>query len=200
MNKEVFINCPFDTDYENLFDAMLFAIYYCGFKPRCALECDNGMQVRLDKIFSIIEECDLGIHDISRTELNINNLPRFNMPFEFGIFLGARRYGGQTQKKKSCLIFDKEEYRYQEFLSDIAGQDIKSHENDSKKIIKKIRDWLRTIETQSQIPGATYIIEKYNNYITDIPNILIQLELREDDIQYADKTQIIEYWIQISNS
>lgn len=34
----VFINCPFDKDYAPLFDAILFAIYKCGFRPRCAME------------------------------------------------------------------------------------------------------------------------------------------------------------------
>jgi len=129
MNNNVFINCPFDNQYTELFDAILFAIYFCGCKPRCALEIDDGSQIRLDKIISIIEECDLGIHDISRTELNSNDLPRFNMPFEFGIFMGAKRFGGIRQKRKSCLIFDTESFRYMEYISDISGQDIKAHNN-----------------------------------------------------------------------
>lgn len=93
MNKNVFINCPFDDLYENLFDAILFTVYFCGCNPRCALETDDGSQIRVEKIFSIIKDCDLGVHDISRTDLNINHLPRFNMPFEFGIFMGAKKFG-----------------------------------------------------------------------------------------------------------
>ena len=72
MNRDIFINCPFDDAYSDIFDAILFAIYFCGCKPRCALEIDDGAQIRLDKICDIIAECDLGIHDISRTELNPN--------------------------------------------------------------------------------------------------------------------------------
>lgn len=199
MNREIFINCPFDSEYENLFDAILFAIYFCGFKPRCAKEIDDGSQNRLEKIFSIIEECDLGIHDISRTELNSNDLPRFNMPFEFGIFMGAKRFGGKKQKSKSCLILDKDRFRYQEFISDIAGQDIQSHNNLPDQIISKIRNWLNTLGIVQPLPGANAIIEKFNNYQTDRPNILFSLQLTDDDIQYADKTQIIENWMQIAN-
>ena len=34
----MFINCPFDAVYEPLFDAIVFAVYDCGFIARCALE------------------------------------------------------------------------------------------------------------------------------------------------------------------
>ena len=198
MNRNIFINCPFDDQYQELFDALLFAVYFCGCKPRCALEIDNGAQIRLEKIFIIIKDCDLGVHDISRTELTKNNLPRFNMPLEFGLFLGAKKFGSSKQKQKSCMIFDSERYRYMEFLSDIAGQDIKSHNNDYKEIIKKTRNWLNTFPTLQPLPGAVSIINKYNNYLLDKPSILSSLNLIDDDVQYADKTQIIEEWIRIN--
>ena len=49
------------------------------------------------------------------------------MPLELGIFLGSKKYGDKKNKTKVCLVIDKEQYRYQIFISDIAGQDIKSH-------------------------------------------------------------------------
>ena len=198
MNREIFINCPFDEGYSDIFDAVLFAIYFCGCKPRCALEIDDGSQIRLDKIYDIIEESDLGIHDISRTEVNDNNLPRFNMPFEFGVFMGAKRFGGRKQKEKSCLIFDTDRYRYMEFISDISGQDIKAHDNDPTQVIRKIRNWLNTYPTLRPLAGATAIIEKYQRYRLDWPNILPTLNLDEDDVQYSDRTQIIEEWISLN--
>lgn len=199
MNRNVFINCPFDDKYIPIFDSILFAIYFCGCKPRCALEIDDGSLVRLFKIYSIIEKCDLGIHDISRTELNNNNLPRFNMPFEFGIYMGAKRFGGRKQKIKSCLIFDVEKYRYMEFISDISGQDIKSHNNDPKQVIKMIRNWLNTYSTLSPLPGANAIIKKYQQYFIDRPHILKSLNLIDDDVQYSDRIQIIEEWIALNS-
>ena len=96
----VFINCPFDTDYKALFYAIVFTVHDCGFVARCALEEGDASQVRIDKIYSIIAECRYGIHDISRTELDENfGLPRFNMPLELGIFLGAKKFGTGEQKK-----------------------------------------------------------------------------------------------------
>lgn len=82
-NFNVFINCPFDEEYKPIFYSIVFAVFDCGFNPRCALEVIDAAQVRIDKINNIIEECTFGFHDISRTELdNEFNLPRFNMPLE----------------------------------------------------------------------------------------------------------------------
>jgi hypothetical protein len=78
--NDVFINCPFDEDYQPFFHALFFAVVTCGYRVRCALEVDDGAQARIDKILGIIGESPFGIHDISRTEPNANGLPRFNLP------------------------------------------------------------------------------------------------------------------------
>jgi hypothetical protein len=141
----VFINCPFDSDYKPIFEATVFSVIACGFRPRCALEIDDSSEVRIDKIFKIIAECKLGIHDISRTELtSAGGLPRFNMPLELGMFLAAKRFGSAKQKQKICLILDSMPYRYQQFISDIAGQDIQVHNNSAKEAISVVRNWLRS--------------------------------------------------------
>ena len=48
----VFINCPFDSAYKPLFDAIVFAVHDCGFVARCALEEEDTSQVRIDKIYN----------------------------------------------------------------------------------------------------------------------------------------------------
>ncbi|MCH7713058.1 MAG: hypothetical protein IIC99_05500 [Chloroflexi bacterium] len=119
-NDNVFINCPFDISYKPIFDALVFTIYDCGFVARCSLEEDAAGEARLTKIIDIVSECRYSVNDISRTELDpATGLPRFNMPFELGLFLGARSFGGKVQRAKRCLIIDKEQYRYQQFLSDL---------------------------------------------------------------------------------
>lgn len=102
--ENVFINCPFDADFEPLRNAMLFAIADCGFIARCALESSNGHDYRFEKIKQIIDECRFGIHDISRTELdNANLLPRFNnrggVVLPGGAYIAAR----YEQFKKDLL-------------------------------------------------------------------------------------------------
>jgi len=136
----IFLNCPFDESYKPIFEALVFASFECGYVPRCALEIDDAAQVRIEKIMTIIRSCRLGVHDISRTELDATNqLPRFNMPFELGLFVGAARFGSGDQSRKICLILDRERYRFQKFISDIAGQDIASHKDDPVKAGKTVR-------------------------------------------------------------
>src|SRR6478735_8279162 len=90
----VFVNCPFDDGYRSIFDAMIFTVFDCGFIPRCALENTDSDQIRISKIQKIIEDCKYGIHDISKADLDAaTKLARFNMPFELGLFLGAKNFG-----------------------------------------------------------------------------------------------------------
>ena len=56
---DVFINCPFDSAYKPIFDAIIFAVSDLGFVARSALEIDDGAEFRLAKI-ERIEECRYG--------------------------------------------------------------------------------------------------------------------------------------------
>ena len=173
-NQNVFVNCPFDADYKPLFDALVFAIHDCGFVARCALEADDSAQVRVSKIYDILGESRLGIHDVSRTQLDASlGLPRFNMPLELGMFLGAQRFGGKQQGRKRCLILDRERFRYQAYLSDLAGQDIKAHADDPAKAIRAVRDWLSQFTSEGVIlPGGQRIVERYNLFLAELPKTL----------------------------
>src|SRR2546421_10265497 len=99
-NDSVLINCPFDPAYRTLVDAAVFAIHDAGFTARCTLEIIDAGEIRLTKIFRLIEQCRYGLHDISRIELNPAGLPRFNMPLELGIFLACKHFGiGRNRSK-----------------------------------------------------------------------------------------------------
>ena len=37
-DQNVFLNCPFDDAYQSLFQALIFAVFACGLRPRCAQE------------------------------------------------------------------------------------------------------------------------------------------------------------------
>ncbi len=195
-NDNVFLNCPFDSDYKQLFDAMVFAVHDCGFIARCALEEGDASQVRIDKIYNIIADCRYGIHDISRTELDKNSgLPRFNMPLELGVFLGAKKFGRNEQKKKNCLILDKEQYRHQQFISDIAGQDVPAHNNDPEEMVKAVRDWLLTASDRKTIPSGSIIGERYQEFIGDLPQIAQAFQLEVEELIFNDYTFVLAEWL-----
>ncbi len=201
-NNNVFINCPFDSDYKPLFDAMIFAVHDCGFIARCALEAGDTSQVRIDKIYNIIEDCRYGIHDISRTELDeTSGLPRFNMPLELGIFLGAKRFGIEEQKTKKCLVLDREPYRYQKFISDISGQDIFVHNNNPEEVVRVVRNWLLTVSDRQTIPGGGIIWKRYQSFLNDLPQVVQGLRLEVEDLEYFnDYIFAIAEWLDLQSN
>jgi hypothetical protein len=196
-NDSVFINCPFDTEFKTLFHALVFAVHDCGFVARCAMEVDDGSQVRIDKIFRIIEQCRYGIHDISRTQLDAGSgLPRFNMPLELGMFLGAKRFGRPQQRDKRALILDEEQYRYQKFCSDIAGQDISAHNGDPEKAITVVRDWLRSATKEAAvIPSGEHMAERYRFFCTELPAMCANSRLNPDSLIFVDFVRLVTGWL-----
>ena len=195
-STNVFINCPFDEEYVEIRNAIVFAIFDCGFIPRCALEEDNSGIVRFNKIQNIIEESKFAIHDISRTELDKETrLPRFNMPLELGVFIGAKRFGDNRQKLKNCLILDRESYRYQSYISDIAGHDIRSHNNDPDGAIRHVRDWLNNSSGRITIPGGRTIVRRFRNFESALPTLCSEIPIDPDELTYNDYCNFISSWL-----
>jgi hypothetical protein len=194
-DRAVFINCPFTPDYRAHFRAIIFTIIRSGFTPRCALETDDASENRFEKICTIIGECRYGIHDISRTEPDLaSGLPRFNMPLELGLFLGAKKFGGRSQRTKKCIIFDRTRYRYQQFISDIAGQDIHAH-NDRAKLIELVATWFRDEVRDPNVPGGRAIATKYQKFATVIPDVCAVKRLDPEELTFQDYRAMAAEWI-----
>ena len=192
----VFINVPFDRRYKKLFDALVFAVHDCGLLARGAREEDDSSQVRLEKLLDIIGDCRFGIHDLSRVTLDSKNrLPRFNMPLELGIFLGAKRFGGATHARKSCLVLDRDQYRYQIFCSDIGGQDIRAHRNDVRRAVAAVRSWLRTTGGRRRLRGSTDMANRYLQFRSELPAICQAARLDARDLDFLDYRTLVEEWV-----
>jgi len=194
--QNVFINCPFDRDYTPIFDAVVFAVFDCGFRPLCARERMNSAQVRIDKITDLIRDARYSIHDLSRTEVDERySLPRFNMPLELGIALGCMKFGAGRQRQKSALILDRHRYRYHKFVSDIAGQDVSEHGNRPERAIEVVRNWLRTESGLLDIPGAEYIRSRYRRFKRNLPEIASVAHLNPRRLTYVDYCYTISEWL-----
>lgn len=198
-DTSVFVNCPFDPDYRPLFRALIFTVEYCGFAARCALEVDDSGETRAEKIIRLIRGSRYGIHDISRTETNVVDgeaLPRFNMPYEFGVFTGFKYGGTRRQRQKVILVLDTKPYRYQKFLSDIAGQDIRSHGGDPAALIREVRAWLQAQTGQRNLDGAEYIAAQYGRFTALIPTLLAAVNKTDADLaNYHDFHALVGDWL-----
>lgn len=149
----------------------------------------------------MLAACNFAIHDISRTELDaVNKLPRFNMPFELGLDFGLRESGVSKFRKKSCLILDRSRYRFQKYLSDIAGHDPEAHADDPKRVIEVVRSWLRRASHDSAIPSPQAICSHYYGFLNDLPAMasakrMSQKRLLVDNDYFVDLTNLMKDWL-----
>ena len=170
LNRDVFINCPFDDTYWPIFRAIVFAIHACGYRSRCALEDGAGGELRLDQLKALIQASDRGVHDLSRVELSApSGMPRFNMPFEFGVAVGAKAFGGPRQRLKRALVLTRRREEWHPTVSDLSGIDPAYHEGQPRKAMKAVRDFLVTKPDGARLFGAEALWETYAAFEKDLP-------------------------------
>ena len=194
----VFINCPFDPSYRKIFDAIVFVVCALGFEPHCALDRDDGTKERLTKILHLIEECPFGIHDLSYMKVDPGTrLPRHNMPFELGLFLGyefARREGSN----KSCLILDRDKWRYRKSLSDLSGRDVRSHNGSPRMAITAVRDWLVTESGRTDAPGGTFIVQQSRRFRRQLTVLCAAANRSVAELSFSDYRAMVSAWLRIN--
>ena len=117
------------------------------------------------------------------------------MPLELGLFLGAKYYGTDRQRGKKCLILDRDRFRYQIFISDIAGQDIRAHSGNADEVVKVTRDWLRNASLRTTIPGGAKIVERYTQFKDDLPLICQDANILEEELTFNDYATLISEWL-----
>lgn len=193
--QSVFLNCPFDDEYKELFYAILFTVHRCGFILRCSKEFDDSSKIRINNIIQLINESKYSIHDISRVgQEEHNGLPRFNMPLELGIFIGAIHLGQKRHREKEYLILESDEFRFKEYISDISGQDIKAHDDDPKRVIKCVRDWLSK-KTCAIIPSGSIIKNEFDEFKTQLPDLCKSAKWVESELIFEEYSSLVTTWL-----
>jgi|SRR5215213_4937318 len=199
--RNVFVNCPFDRRYRPTFDAIIFAVHDAGFRARCALEYGDSSENRYSKIVKIIDECEYGIHDLSRVELSRvgrTYLPRFNMPLELGIFLGSKEFGKKHHQRKKSMVIDRDPWRYRATISDLAGQDIYCHDGKPVGAIREICKWLATTSQQPNIPGGTIVSKRFQMFQKQLPQLYTEMKKSPADVVFLDYSRIVAEWLKFN--
>lgn len=179
--NSVFINCPFDPEFEPLLRSILFTIVSFNFYPKIASERSDSAEQRIEKISSFINESKFSIHDLSRLKSQKKNeFSRHNMPFELGIDYGCRKFGSAEHRSKKFLVLERTKYEYSRALSDLAGIDIKSHNNEPEAIIRAVRNWF--VETVGVSPArpASMIFSDFIDFMADF-------DIRRRSMGFSDK-------------
>lgn len=159
--RSVFINCPFDDDYDPILQAICFCVVYLGFHPRLAPENADNAAARLERIVELVRASKYAIHDLSRSRSTAaEEFARMNMPFEMGIDYGCRRCARGRHGDKAILVLEHSRFDSQKALSDIAGWDIQAHQGDFQKAVLHVRSWL-VAKAGAERVGASRILGQY---------------------------------------
>jgi hypothetical protein len=193
--KNVFINCPFDRSYRPIFHGLVFAVHDAGYIARSAQEVRDTGEVRIEKVLRLVRASKFGIHDISRTTLDrATRLPRFNMPLELGLFLGAREFGDRRQREKVTLVLEREKYSYLKFCSDISGQDPEAHTGEPSEAVRIVRNWLRT-HSDFGMPSAEQMLRRFMRFRRQRPAMCRRLRLNPNSLIFVDYAALVSEWL-----
>lgn len=134
----MFLNIPYDLQFENLFLAYISAIISLGFVPRATLEVPFSRR-RLDRVSDLIGNCRYSLHDLSRVQLDRTApaTPRFNMPFELGLTIGLYK---AKERGRAWAVCEARAHRIQKSLSDLNGTDVYIHNGTIRGVFRVCRE------------------------------------------------------------
>lgn len=197
--EPVFYNFPFDAEYQQLRDVVVFTIMACNFSPICASDVTSSGEPRFAKIITLIRNSRLSIHDLSRTESDqVTGLARFNMPLELGVCIGAQYFErpNKTKRRRECLILGHNLNHHRDSMSDLAGNDISVHKNDPKTAITLVRNWLDQF-SDSKCIGGMEIYKMYLNFRKYLPEICQADKISTEELTYSNYVSFVSDWLDL---
>ncbi len=171
--KSVFINCPYDLGFVDLFHSIVFTVVAHGFIPRSAKESEASADPRIERISEALFESKYSIHDLSRfTGEGIDNFARFNMPLELGIAIALRYAGRRTGRVHNWQVLVAGGYAYQRFASDLAGFDPSMHDMTVASMVRVVSSWLRRQpDVAAPAPSARAVLAAYEEFRLQIEHL-----------------------------
>ena len=104
------------------------------------------------------------------------------MPFELGLCLGARRFGGKKHRRKSALVMINEPFKLPIYLSDVAGSDPDAHHGKPEEVVRLVRRYLHLKPDGRQLPGTAHMLVEFNRFKADLPALAATLKIATDEL------------------
>lgn len=163
--QRVFLNIPYDRQFEPLYLAYITALSAMGFFPQATLGIAGNR--RLDRIASLIEGCAYSAHDLSRVQLdrNLPRTPRFNMPLELGLAIGWARANPQRHK---WFVFESMKRRLSKSMSDLDGTDPYIDDGTVQGVMREICNAF----VRPDQPTVPEMMKMYHDLRHGVPKIL----------------------------
>lgn len=176
----VFVNCSYRADFRDMQRALIFILMRLGFSPVLAAQVSDSGQPRMDKIRQQIRECRHSVHDLSLVISSKKGEPaRMNMPYELGLDLGARWYGGSPLNTKVLLVLERECGSVKKALTDHAGFDLRTHEGQINLLFQEVRAHFYA-HLSAQPSGVRSCFPSYDELLAEWPLFLTWLQKRPD--------------------
>jgi hypothetical protein len=162
----VFLNIPYDAEFQPLYLAYLVGLYQLGLEPYIASGVPGGKR-RLSRILSLIRFCRYSIHDLSRVELSPYGLetPRFNMPLELGMTI---TWAELNEESHTWFVMESTPRRLDQSTSDLAGTDPNVHLGTVEGVFSELRNAF----VAKDAPPVPKMIEAYRIVESEVELIL----------------------------
>ncbi|HEX8818053.1 MAG TPA: hypothetical protein VF753_21370 [Terriglobales bacterium] len=168
----VFLNIPYDKQFENLYLAYIAGLSAFGLIPRATLEIPTS-QRRLERILKLIGECAYSIHDLSRVQLDRKapRVPRFNMSFELGLAVAQ----SHDRNRNTWYVCESVAHRIHKSLSDLDGTDVRIHNGTVRGVFAALCD---VFVRKGQQPSVQEMNRIYRSLRRSLPKIMQQAGAR----------------------
>ncbi|MGD1102632.1 MAG: hypothetical protein ABSA59_11245 [Terriglobia bacterium] len=157
VSDKVFLNIPYDKRFEPLYLAFIAGLSGFGLIPQAVLQIPESER-RLVRILSLIRQCKISFHDLSRVNLDPKppRTPRFNMPFELGLAVAWQRIGKRSHR---WYVFEAEPHRLQKSLSDLNGTDPYIHHYQPDGVLQQLTDALIRVRHRPTVMELEAILD-----------------------------------------
>ena len=170
---QVFLNYPFDDEYQPIAEALNFAVVAGGLLPICALDMTSPDRPRLDMLVDAISNCHYSAHDLSRSHgEGSDNFARMNMPLEMGLALYPALYSQRHEHR--CAFFVASPNDYKRFASDLAGLDAQCHNGHDVTALSMMYDWLRGVVSKQIFNDqpTVFVVERFLEFRSRLAQVL----------------------------
>ena len=167
-HRSVFLNVPYDGEFQPLFLAYLVGVRGFGLLPHAALEVPSiGPQI--DRIVQLLKTCDYSIHDMSWVGLTEEHpqVPRFNMPFELGM-----AYWYSLQGDHQCRIFESDHRRFERSLSDLKGFHVYQHQSAEAELFSRLTEAFIDEDLKPSVEDMIAIYVLVKSMVPEILNLV----------------------------
>jgi hypothetical protein len=121
------------------------------------------------------------------------------MPFELGIDYGSRKFAGSHFSEKKFLVLERGRFDYSKALSDFAGADIKSHNDEPKDIVRVVRHWFVETVGLTNVSAASVVWSDFIDFMADFDADRRSNGFEDNDIYdmpIPEFTMAIKDWLQ----